>query len=355
MLDITTISNISEKIYIPNKIQKLQTNTFETVSEITGTAIPAYLELKQTGTCSIFKPELIKYNDMNKTYLYDDSNIDELKDESNIDESNIDESNIDESTIDESSINESSTNETYTIESNISKLTNEITIKDLYDTRILLYVANKWVSYLNGYAFKVNQIDDYTWCSKDNFELLSKRFNISKNAIFEQQLSTNKNLNFTLSGCIDCLDYGENGITNVWEFKCVDELTQIHKLQLALYMYMLLDSPILYVGCPVKYLNNSKYVVQKIYKNGRVDIIDNAQTTKKAKIIKTTKSEVIPNYRFLLFNVLSNETLEIKADNININIKETLNTIVEILVNTKNEKQTKKSDEEFIHYVKSNF
>ena len=79
------------------------------------------------------------------------------------------------------------------------------------------------------------QITNYNWLSVDKLNIIveeMKKLNISSRAEFEYPLQYGDS-EVILSGIIDCIDDD-----NIYEFKCVDKLENIHILQLAIYMYL---------------------------------------------------------------------------------------------------------------------
>ena len=117
---------------------------------------------------------------------------------------------------------------------------NNIDIQNL-TSQELLYISNCWNTFKTGYIFKIYQITNYDWLSDKKLDKCINRLtelNISINSLFEYNLETENEtelLNRKLIGFIDCIDK-ENNI--VYEFKCVQKLEKEHYLQLALYMYM---------------------------------------------------------------------------------------------------------------------
>ena len=125
-------------IYYSNKIIKIDSKTkqpdsCEIINDITGIAIPCYFELKIKGEISIL-------NVLKKNKNYNKLNNVEI---------------------------------------------NNILPKDL------LYLANCWHHYLNGFLFKLYQIKYYNWLTLDNLLKCTDRMlsllKISKNAIFEKK------------------------------------------------------------------------------------------------------------------------------------------------------------------------
>jgi hypothetical protein len=105
----------------------------------------------------------------------------------------------------------------------------------------LLYITNYYCSLRSGYLFKLYQIDEYDWITKDNLDLSYDRLSkfISKNAKYEHRIECVPTpyrpelLNRRLEGYIDCIDDNK-----IYEFKCVQKLENEHFLQLAVYMYL---------------------------------------------------------------------------------------------------------------------
>lgn len=197
-LDITQIPTyLMRKINIPLKISNEK--TIESVSEITGIAIPNMFELKLKNKMNIFKTLL--ENRFEERVINNNSLIQYQNKKHNI-------NNI-----------------------NLSSLTAEE----------LLYISNCWNTYKNGYLFKIYQITNYDWLNEKNLDECINRLtnlNISNNSLFEYMLETENKmtlLNRKLIGFIDCIDEKNN---IVYEFKCVQKLEKEHYLQLAFYMYM---------------------------------------------------------------------------------------------------------------------
>ena len=186
-----------KKISIPLKISNEKTK--ESVSEITGIAIPSMFELKLKNKMFIYD-FLLKINSTKKI----------INNESLFGEDN-----------------------------------NKINIYDIDIKNIkpdeLLYISNHWNSYKTGFLFKICQITDYNWLEQKKLDECIKRLsclNISVNSSFEHEVNTEKTpelLNRKLIGYIDCFDEDNNIL---YEFKCVQKLNKEHYLQLAIYMYM---------------------------------------------------------------------------------------------------------------------
>lgn len=195
----------ANKINIPLKISNEKTK--ESVSEITGIAIPSMFELKLKKKMAIF--DILLKNDFEKNVINCDNNNGCLI-----------------------QINNTPKEKKYNI--------NSININDLISDE-LLYISNCWNTFKNGYLYKIYQITNYNWLEQKNLDECINRLttlNISINSIFEYKLESENEielLNRKLIGYIDCIDKENN---SVYEFKCVQQIEKTHFLQLALYMYM---------------------------------------------------------------------------------------------------------------------
>jgi len=305
-LEIINIEPINKKINIKHKIT--DTNTIEEVSEINGTAIPAYYEYHKTGNITILDyciNPCINNDIKNKKlcqfwekYLPNVLNI---------------------------------------------KQTGEI-------QKNMLYISSLYCSLTAGYMFKFEQLTHYNWIDNEILQKCMDRvesLNISKNALYEKKLIvSNENmndvpelLNRKICGRIDCIDD-----KNIYEFKCVDTLEKTHYLQLAIYMYMdmiLMNRKnndmaknIISFGIEnvkqnddVTYLydNTTKSgTITKIYKNENVNI-RNLISNKIHKVKRnnlshniTYEKQHIPNnyndYKYILYNILTGEMNEIRCE-----------------------------------------
>ena len=328
------------KVNIPLKITKdLNQNTVESVSEITGIAIPSLLELELKGNLSIFD------------YISDPS--EEIK----------------------KGIKGKLTPE---VSKKCIELINKIDINNIKSHEIL-ELCNIWNMLKNGYVFKLYQIQNYNWLSDINREICMnncKKLCISKNCIFEHLVSIsntkeefNELLNRRLVGFIDCVDE-EN--KTVYEFKCVQEVKKEHFIQLAFYMYIYenrrlqkynelvnkhkenilklekkrlsesytFDNQIFYKGEKVLYIYSNKKCEGEIciiYKtNNYVQIL--TENNNKIKVIRSKISKLDTNshksidvkkdsinkitkeideyrpYKYVLYNIITNEYFELKCD-----------------------------------------
>ena len=101
---------------------------------------------------------------------------------------------------------------------------------------LILFIANCWVSFMGKHVHKLYQITEYDWLSPEHLDACFKYMevlNISKNATFE--VPVNINVHGTIiRGAVDCIDDA-----HVYEFKCVNKLTNEHRIQLGIYAYII--------------------------------------------------------------------------------------------------------------------
>jgi len=355
---------IINNIDIPLKISNDETT--ESVSEITGIAIPSMFELKQKNKMNIY--DKLKKVDFENKIINNGCSV-KLEKDYNINDINIENLKPDE----------------------------------------LLYICNCWNTFKTRYLFKIYQITTYDWLKIENLNKCINRLNllnISINSIFEYKLEQENEqelLDRNLIGYIDCID-NENDI--IYEFKCVKQLEKEHYLQLALYMYMYELQKIKNKNIEIKKLirmkdilinqiknNNNQnnfietndYVVGDIIKYKLIneeigEIIKIYKTTRKIKvktsnnknidILKTLiisvkrnnndidelnnkleninkqiqEKEIIKISKYVLFNILSNEYIEIKCE------FNKLKNMVKYLIYSKYINNNTISDEDFINY-----
>ena len=323
-IQVSVINGKEQYIDIPLKTK--QGNFYENVSEITGTAIPAYCELHAKGSCKIL--DVIKRKCLNI------SNVNAAG--MNIKQYDIESIDVETITVDE-----------------------------------MLYIANRYCAFTSGYIFKPLQVINYNWLSVKNLDICMQRLNafLTKDAVFEVEALVEKKEelisgNRSLKGFIDCVDG-----TNVYEFKCVSELQNEHFLQLAIYKYMyetnlkdnisqqietLIGPPDqIYIYDEVCYSMHNVIntgIVNAVFKNGKIkvgkthilpsSIIKN--NTYERKYLNLQNDIIAITRNYYLFNILSNEKYEIKAN------LDDLCKMIEYLVRCKYYPKDSVSDEEFI-------
>lgn len=338
-LKIIEINKKEAQINIPIKIKTKY--GYENVSDISGTLIPALYQYKTTGEMKIYDEalkgkitthvDLINFIDSDST---DNDIIKPIK-TYNLDNINIKKENIDE----------------------------------------LLYISNYYISYRDGYLFKLYQIEDYDWITKDNLDLSCDRLSkfISNDAIYEYYIECEPNinklsrpelLNRRLVGHIDCIDNDK-----IYEFKCVHKLESEHYLQLALYMYLYetknreeieneYNTKLSRYNSRIsKYLNlieSNNETFNKLKRKTKKMInkitLENDKYNKKiqyyTKKIESLNNKLIINHiitnKYYLYNILSNEMQQIIC-----NYNE-LVSIVEYLIKFKYLNKKQVDDDNFI-------
>jgi hypothetical protein len=222
--------------------------------------------------------------------------------------------------------------------------------------------------------FKLYQIDEYDWITKDNLDLSYDRLSkfISKNAKYEHGIECVPTpyrpelLNRRLEGYIDCIDDNK-----IYEFKCVQKLENEHFLQLAVYMYLYENDNIYkYVDETDKKLYKYKFKISKylnlIEKNNDRLVKLKRKTKKlineltlendnynkkiqqyKIKIdgidtcVKPATHHIITN-KYYLYNILSNEMYQIICD------YNELVSMIDYLIKSKYQNNKQEIDDVFI-------
>jgi hypothetical protein len=100
---------------------------------------------------------------------------------------------------------------------------------------LLLKFTNRYCAFVSGYDFKLNQITKYDWFTKDDINKCVERITpfITNDGKFEHELE----LMVEGRKFMGSVDYINTNMMELWEFKFVDELTDEHFIQLALYMF----------------------------------------------------------------------------------------------------------------------
>jgi hypothetical protein len=162
----------------------------------------------------------------------------------------------------------------------------------------ILYLANLYTSIMSGYIFKIEQIKEYKWLANKPLKQCLERIEsvIGKEGTNYEVAIEAKEIvyNRRLVGIVDVID----GLKNiVYELKCVQTLTGENILQLAIYAWIV-------EGLEMAKGNNHKI-------------------------------------RYLLFNIFTNETIEVVYN-------DKIKGMVEFLVKAKYGSLIKCTDEEFI-------
>lgn len=228
-LNFVSMKKIKPKqALIPIDFKSKQKYGYESHSEITGTMIPAYFEYLKNNTMSIYDEliKLLQTEDDLKFLLDKNKSVVQIIDDF-----------IDD---DYQSKTETKTQLVSTSETNQDPIYDLMQI-NLTNKRIdeFLFVSNIWTAFKGGYIYKVDQIINYDWLDQEILNQCITRLNnlgISDLTTFEIKFTaTNRPelLERRLSGFVDCLDK-----YNIYEFKCVNELTSEHFLQVAIYAYL---------------------------------------------------------------------------------------------------------------------
>jgi hypothetical protein len=234
------IKNIRKKSdIIPISSKTEQKFGYENVSDITGIAIPTYLEYQLKGNMSVYS-----YIKGNKKTIEKrlDININPFKNTIGTTRALI---NNDPDAPDVSWFQDAQSDSS---DDDIEEFKEtQVNFDDIKTNKIsnaeLLFLANIWKAHTSGFNVSFNQIQNYQWLSQENLDKCMKRMirlNISDNAVFEQRLSQvnpDELQNKKLSGFIDCVET-KGMVSKIYEFKCVSKLKKEHYLQLAIYMYL---------------------------------------------------------------------------------------------------------------------
>ena len=333
----TKLQDKAEFINIPRKTK--QGRLIEGVSEITGIAIPSYFELLNKKTMSIYN-EINKESSTDNWEFVDDSDSDSDSDQ-------------------------------YSSDNSLDNYIQNIKLNKLTPSQ-LLFISNKWAAFKSGYNFKLNQITNYNWLTKENLDqcIIRLKEQISKFSKFEIKYTIQDEkelLNRELIGFFDCIENNK-----LWEIKCVKTIRNEHLLQLAIYMYMhkktcknilkfksgdfsnklpIIEgdnikfkfnetSPFKILGTVTKILKNGNVVIQyktREYIIKQKNIVDNLTF-----IERIEKIELQENFQYLLFNVLDNQIFKIEA-----NLEE-LEDMIEYLIRYKYYNNITISDKQFL-------
>lgn len=283
-VQIENVKKPSKKINIPTKTK--QKFGYECVCEITGIAVPAKIEYELKKEISFFKKLSEKVFEV-KNDKYELNKLDECLLLDSDDEDN--------------------TNGTNHKKINL----HNIKLENINENE-LLYISTLWNFQKNGYVFKLNQIINYNWLSKENLTKCINRvnkLNISKKSIFEKEIVVENEDELSskkIIGYFDCVSKN-----NIYEFKCTNKLEDIHYLQLAIYMYLneigkhrniknIIKNSIINIGDKISYkIKNFEYcgTITKIFKNGNI----NVKTDKKNN--KITSKNILENFSFFEKNI----------------------------------------------------
>lgn len=329
---------IGKKIDISIKTKQKTTGSFENVSEITGIAIPLYYEYLQTKNIKL----LNKLSDDETVTQHSNNELSNKKTKS------LKFNDYSDDDSDDDSDNDSDTSNNKKNKYSVNTLKQHILNNNLKSDEIL-YIANRWNTYKNGYLYKLNQIKEYNWLSEKDLKFTMKRLinlKISNKAHFEyfceiQYKYLNTNIKYNIQGYYDCYDYkiNNNQWTNdgLYEFKCVDKLKDEHYLQLAIYIFMDMTKRI-------EYYKNI-YNTNKLFglSNENNENIENNDTIK--ELINKLKNDRIDN-GYYIYNILTNQKDKL------IFTYNNLSNMMDYLIKEKYYSDNIISDEEFLQNIK---
>ena len=253
MIKYKLIQKKDKFIKIDHKV-KSSNKHFEAVSDITGTAIPAYYEFITTGKMTI-SDKLTTGHVEQFIKIFPDYSY-----------------------------------------AKYFTLPDEMKIEDL------LKFANMYCCFRSQYIYKAIQIKKYDWLSKENLYKTVNRVkkHISTIAKYEKSVQYNCNkYSKIIVGQLDCYDKNI-----IWEFKCVKQLSCEHYIQLAVYAFLhrthykrQLDGMLQFLKNFGEAKNGIESIKEFIEINYKID-----------KIIKKVNS------KYYLMNILSNEIYELQYD-----------------------------------------
>jgi superfamily I DNA/RNA helicase len=222
---------VAAVIKIDNIINGEKVELYESVSDITGVAIPASFEYKRLGKSTLFSKNLVERNIQR-----------------------IEKGNYEEKT-------------RIAMITKLKKFSK--TLKDFHKKHIenidihhlsvsdLLKISLYYSSQQNKTDYKLKQITVFDWLTKELLDEGTDRLsNVvkGKNLLFEESVEGNFFGN-DIIGEIDCIDLDNKC---VYEFKCTKDLTSSHAIQLGIYMCMCM--------CFYGY-DNFKYYLFNIFTN----------------------------------------------------------------------------------------
>jgi hypothetical protein len=273
-LEVKILKEPDSKLNTPSVV-KLENNMtgnkidiYESVSDITGVAIPAHFEYKRLGKSSLFSKNIIERN----IQRIENGNYESKKKIAMI------------TKLKKFSKTLKDFHKNHIENIDISKMT----VNDLL--KISLY----YTAQQNKTDYKLKQITSFDWLTdvilNEGVERLSDVVK-GKNLLFEESVEGDFFGN-TIMGEIDCIS---KDTCEIFEFKCTKDLTVSHMIQLGIYMAICMN-----------YHNEYK------------------------------------NYKYLLFNIFTNELREISGTS------ERLQEMIKILIEHKMTGEIMKSDSEFL-------
>jgi hypothetical protein len=239
-IQYTEITKCGELVDIPSIVYQTHTNLNEQISDITGSAIPAYYELISTGMTSL-------QGSIGKTGVYNEfKHSNELVKSSRpifVKSEKVEVTasmflNDEEETETEKEETEKEEKEKKEKDDNIIlNNINSTSDKNLRELQKLLYLANKNNAIMSGINAKMVQIESYNWITTKNLDLCMNRLESILHGKTKKDIAYEVQCNGTLydktiSGYIDCIDHSEK---TIYEFKCTKNIERIHMIQVYLY------------------------------------------------------------------------------------------------------------------------
>lgn len=202
---IITSNDVHEPIDIPHTMDTRDGLT-EFVSDITGNAIPAMYEINKTGRCSMI--DVYK-----KHHLHNKKGAE----------------------IHTGRIHQKTNPHVLTTMCPGKEWTPDVdtVIPSELSVSEVLYWAAVYSAFSSNYLGRIMQIDSYEWLDEAQATVLMNRMSDIEPVCFEAPVTRDFNPHLTIEGRVDCIDVNNT----VYEFKCTKELTPVHILQLAVYMW----------------------------------------------------------------------------------------------------------------------
>jgi hypothetical protein len=211
-----------------------------------------------------------------------------------------------------------------------------------------LYISNCWICFSDDLIYKNKQIVKYDWFSEENLQKCHERLDkvLGTQFLIEYEVYTStkkKELIFYDDGVEEktykikgAIDYIDTDNTIIYEFKCVNELTKIHYLQLIVYKYIWIFHTKNEIAESIKYMNDYKQI--EIEKNNKYNVNKINLNTERLEGLERDierKKKLNQEYKFRVFNVLDNNIIEINVSD------EELVRIIQELIYIKNNKKSK--------------
>jgi hypothetical protein len=278
LITITKIDLPQEKnIKIP--IKSKQDDLYESVSEITGVAIPTYYELLTTNKITIH--EHIE----NNIILKMNSKMNKIINKCLIVESDDEEPEVNCNIIE------------------LNPFYQEILNSE--NTETLLKLTTNWVALKTGYNFKKSQIKKYNWLSKETLTNCIKRLEsvLTNNSIrkFEVPLEVSYN-EFVIRGFIDLIENNNK----IWELKVVKQLETEHFIQLSIYLWLYYKTyNKLEQGFIYNIITNEQYIITSSIENLEKIIFILCEHKKKG-VLKKNDEEFIQQCNLIYSKVYYN-------------------------------------------------